>query len=152
MKKTVTILLLLLSCLPAAAQQMLIEKIGSNNEIVSLENLKQITFSGSIVNVELTDGTKSSTDMAAIDVISFGDYTTIGQIRPEGGELAAYVSSDEIAIDGKAGSHVTIYNVVGTQVLNTRLDADYGQISIANLPKGIYIIKCNERTAKIVKR
>ena len=152
MKKTVTILLLLLSCLPAAAQQMLIEKIGSNNEIVSLENLKQITFSGSTVNVELTDGTKSSTDMAAIDVISFGDYTTIWQIRPEGGELAAYVSSDEIAIDGKAGSHVTIYNVVGTQVLNTRLDADYGQISIANLPKGIYIIKCNERTAKIVKR
>ena len=152
MKKTVTILLLLLSCLPAAAQQMLIEKIGSNNEIVSLENLKQITFSGSIVNVELTDGTKSSTDMAAIDVISFGDYTTIGQIGPEGGELAAYVSSDEIAIDGKAGSHVTIYNVVGTQVLNTRLDADYEQISIANLPKGIYIIKCNERTAKIVKR
>ena len=152
MKKLFIMLGILALTLPAAAQHMLIEKIGSNNEIVSLENLKQITFSGSTVNVELTDGTKSSTDMAAIDVISFGDYTTIGQIRPEGGELAAYISSDEIAIDGKAGSHVTIYNVTGTQVLNTRLDADYGQISIANLPKGIYIVKCNERTAKIVKR
>ena len=138
--------------LPAAAQHMLIEKSGSNNEIISIEDLKQITFSGTTVNVELTDGTRSSTEMSAIDVISFGDYTAIGPIRPEEGELAAYVSSDEIAIDGKAGSHVTIYNVVGTQVLNTRLDADYGQISIANLPKGIYIIKCNERTAKIVKR
>ena len=138
--------------LPAAAQHMLIEKSGSNNEIVSLENLKQITFSGTTVNVEFTDGTKSSTEMSAIDAITFGDYTAIGPIRPEEGELAAYITSDEIAIDGKAGSHVTIYNVTGTQVRSTRINADYGHISIANLPKGIYIIKCNERTAKIVKR
>ena len=152
MKRLFIILGILALTIPAAAQHMLIEKSGSNNEIVSLEKLKQITFSGTTVNVELTDGTKSSTGMSAIDVITFGDYTAIRQTKPEGGELAAYISSDEIAIDGKAGSHVTIYNVTGTQVLNTCLRADYGHISIANLPKGIYIVKCDERTAKIVKR
>ena len=136
----------------AKAQWLVVEKEASEPVSMSLTELKQITFSGTTVNVELTDGTKSSTGMSDIYVITFGDYTTIGQIRPEGGEHVAYISSDEIAIDGKAGSHVTIYNATGTQVLNTCLSADYGHISIANLPKGIYIVKCNERTAKIVKR
>lgn len=152
MKNTLTILFLLLATLPAAAQQMLIDKSGNSNEIVSLDQLKQITFNDTIVNVELTDGTKSSTQMSAINAISFGDYTSIGHIRPDNGELVAYISSDEIAVNSKAGSQITIYNVVGTQVLSTHLSTDCGSVSIANLPKGIYIVKANDRTAKIVRR
>lgn len=152
MKKLFTILFVLALTLPATAQQMIIKKNGSNNEIVNLDNLKQITFSGTIVNVEQTDGTKSSTSMSAIDAISFGDYTAIGQVRPADGELVAYISSDEIAVNCKAGSLVTIYNIVGTQVLSVRIGAAYGSISIANLPKGIYIVKAYNRTAKIVRR
>ena len=152
MKKLFTILFVLALTLPATAQQMIIKKNGSNNEIVNLDNLKQITFSGTIVNVEQTDGTKSSTSMSAIDAISFGDYTAIGQVRPADGELVAYISSDEIAVTCKAGSLVTIYNIVGTQVLSVRIGAAYGSISIANLPKGIYIVKADNRTAKIVRR
>ena len=51
MKKLFTILLILASALPVTAQQMLIEKEGSNNEIVNLGNLKQITFNGNTVTV-----------------------------------------------------------------------------------------------------
>lgn len=152
MKKLFTILFVLAFTLPATAQQMNIEKNGSNNEIVNLDNLKQITFSGTTVNVEQTDGTKSSTSMSAINAISFGDYTTIGQVRPADGELVAYISSDEIAVNCEAGNLVTIYNIVGTQVLSVRIGANYGSISIANLPKGIYIVKAGNRTAKIVRR
>ena len=104
------------------------------------------------MNVEQTDGTKSSTSMSAINTISFGDYTSIGQVRPADGELVAYISSDEIAVNCEAGNLVTIYNIVGTQVLSVRIGADYGSISIANLPKGIYIVKAGNRTAKIVRR
>ena len=52
MKKLFTILFVLAFTLPATAQQMIIEKNGSNNEIVNLDNLKQITFSGTTVNVD----------------------------------------------------------------------------------------------------
>ena len=152
MKKTVTILLLLLSCLPAAAQQMLIEKHDNNHEIVNLDNLKEITFTDNMVNVEQKDGTRNCNTMSAISSISFGDYTAIEQIRPACGELVSYVSKDEIAINCESGAQVTIYNVMGTQILSTHLNAAYGKVSIADLPKGIYIVKANEKTAKIVKR
>ncbi|MBR4065862.1 MAG: T9SS type A sorting domain-containing protein [Bacteroidaceae bacterium] len=152
MKKIFTILLVLAGTLPVAAQHILIDKSGSNNEVVNISDLRQITFDGTTVTVEQNDGTASSNDMSVINRISFGDYTAIGQVKPDDGALVTYISSDKIAVNGYAGSQVTIYNIVGSQVLNTRLSADYGTISIAGLPKGIYIVKTNDRTAKIIRR
>lgn len=152
MKKILTMLLLFSASLPGMAQHMLIEKHNNNNEVIELENLKEITFSGITVNIEQKDGTKSSNTMSAISSISFGDYTAIEQVKPNRGELVTYVTADEIAINGKVGDAIIIFNVVGTQILSAHLDAECGKISIANLPKGIYIIKVGNRTAKIVKR
>lgn len=152
MKKILAILFILSVALPAAAQQMLIDKSDNNNEVIDLGDLKEITFNGTTVNVTKTDGTTSSILMSAINAISFGDYTDIEPVKPGNGELVAYISGNMIAVNSEAGSLVTIYNVIGTQVLCTRLDKEYGQISIASLPKGIYIVKANNRTAKIVRR
>ena len=151
MKKILTILLML-AALPATAQQMLVDKNIGENEIVDLENLKQITFNGVNVNIEQTDGATSSKSMSANNQITFGDYTDIGDIKESSEELITYISSDEIAVNCGAGSTVTIYSLVGTQVLNVRLGSDYGRISIAGLPKGVYIVKAQEKTAKIVRR
>lgn len=152
MKKFLTILLLLTATLPAAAQHMLIEKGGSNNEIVSLDKFRQMTFSGTTVTIEQTDGTKSSAEMSAISTISFGDYTAIEQIKPGRERLVAHITGDAIAVNAKAGSTVTIYNVAGNQILSTRLGTDCGSISLAGLPKGIYIIEADNRTAKIIRQ
>ena len=153
MKKVFSIILLAIATtLPAAAQQMLIDKEGSSNEVINLDNLKQITFNGTTVTVEQNDGTTSSNEMSVINRISFGDHTAIDKIIAGNKGLVTYITSDEIAVNCEAGNQVTIYNVVGNQVLCTRLGADYATISIANLPKGIYIVKANERTAKIIRR
>lgn len=142
----------MLAALPAAAQQMLVDKNIGENEIVNLENLKQITFNGVNVNIEQTDGATSSNSMSVINQITFGDYTAIGDVKEGSEEFITYVSSDEIAVNCRAGSTVTVYSIVGTQMLNIRLGSDYGRISIASLPKGIYIVKAQERTAKIIRR
>lgn len=152
MKKILTIVLVLAAALPVASQHMLIDKSGSDNEVVNISDIRQITFNGTTVTVEQNDGTASSNDMSVINRISFGDYTAIGQVKPDDSALVTYISSDRIAVNSYAGSQVTIYNIVGSQVLNTRLSADYGTISIASLPKGIYIVKTNDRTAKIIRR
>lgn len=151
MKKILAILLML-AALPVAAQQMLVDKHIGENEIVDIENLKQITFNGIKVNIEQTDGATSSNSMSAINQITFGDYTAISDVKESSEELITYVSGDEIAVNCAAGSTVTIYSLVGTPVLNVRLGSDYGRISIAGLPKGVYIVKVQERTTKIVRR
>ena len=136
----------------ATAQHMVVEMTDSNNQVVKLESLRQITFNGTTVNIEQTDGTKSSTSMGNIGRIYFGDHSSIADINAQSDNLVEYISNDEIAIHSEAGSTVAVYNLTGVQLLIRRIDAQGERISIAGLPQGIYIVKANEITTKIIKR
>ncbi|MBR5594097.1 MAG: T9SS type A sorting domain-containing protein [Bacteroidaceae bacterium] len=152
MKKILLIVSLITLATTAAAQHLVVEKTGVDNEIVTLDNLKQITFDGITVNIEQNDGTKNSTTMGNINRIYFSDLSSIADIQQQDDNLVEYLSADEIAINADAGSAVSIYSLTGASLLTKRINAQGSAISIANLPKGIYIVKANERTTKIIKR
>ena len=152
MKKLLFILSLIAFAGTATAQHMVLESDGYDNKVFALENLKQITFNGTTINIEQTDGTKSSAEMGNISRMYFDDLSSIADINSNGENLVEYLSGDEIAINSEAGSMVAVYNLTGVQLLIKRLDAQGEAISIAGLPQGIYIVKANGRTTKIIKR
>ena len=152
MKKLLLIISLITIAGTATAQHMVVEKSVGGNEIIALDNLRQITFEGTTVNIEQNDGARSNATMGDISRIYFSDLSSIHGIMQQTGRLVEYLSADEIAINSSAGSPVGIYSLTGAQLLTTRLGAQGGTISIANLPQGVYIVKANERTAKIIKR
>ncbi len=151
MKKLLFIISLLAIAGTATAQHMVVET-ASGNEVFTLENLKQITFSGTTVNIEQNNGTTSSASMGSIERIYFSDLSSIADMPAQSGNLVEYISFDEIAINSEAGSTVAIYSLTGAQLLTRRIDTQGEAISIAGLPQGIYIVKANERTTKIIKR
>ena len=151
MKKLLFILSLIAFAGTATAQHMVVETAGGN-EVFTLDNLKQITFSGTTVNIEQTDGTTSSASMGSIERIYFSDLSSIADMPAQSGNLVEYISFDEIAINCEAGSTVAIYSLTGAQLLSRRIDTQGEAISIAGLPQGIYIVKANGRTTKIIKR
>ena len=151
MKKLYTLLLLFILAVPAMAQQMLIEKSG-NTETIEFSNLDKITFNGTTVNIKQSNGTTSQVTMGEIDRITFSNYTNIDNLESCTNALFNYISSDEIAVNCSAGEIIRIYDVIGSQIICVRQNADNATISIAQLPKGIYIIKANDRTAKFIKR
>jgi hypothetical protein len=104
------------------------------------------------VNIEQTDGTSHSATMGEIGRIYIEQSQSIDEVGQLGDNLVEYLSFDEIAINSEAGSMVAIYNPTGAQLLTKRIDAQGEPISIANLPQGIYIVKANEKTTKIIKR
>ena len=136
----------------AKAQLLVVEKEASEPVSMSLTELKQITFSGKTVNVERTDGTKYSATMGEIGRIYIEQSQSIDEVGQLGDNLVEYLSFDEIAINSEAGSMVAVYNLTGAQLLTKRIDAQGEPISIASLPQGIYIVKANEKTTKIIKR
>lgn len=151
MKKLLFILSLIAFAGTATAQHMVVETAGGN-EVFTLDNLKQITFNGTTVNIEQSNGAKSSASMGNIKRIYFDDMSSIADINAQGGDLVEYLSHDDIAINSEAGSMVTVYSLTGAQLLTRRIDTQGGIISIAGLPQGIYIVKANGRTTKIIKR
>ena len=152
MKKLIFIISFLAFAGAATAQHLVLEADGYENKVFALENLKQITFNGTTVNIEQTDGTTSSASMGSIERIYFSDLSSIADMPAQSGNLVEYISFDEIAINSEAGSTVAIYSLTGAQLLSRRIDTQGEAISIAGLPQGIYIVKANGRTTKIIKR
>ncbi len=152
MKKLLFIISLIAFATTATAQKIVVEKTTGSSEFITFANLKQITFDGANVNIEQSDGTKSSATMAEINRIYFDIPESIADIELQNGKLVKYISSDEIAVNSNAGSIVTIYNPIGAQMISKHINAEGATISIASLPQGIYIVKVNDRTTKIVKR
>ena len=152
MKRLLLIIPLTAIAATVTAQHLVVEKAGFENGIIALDNLKQITFDGTTVNIEQNDGTLSNAAMGDISRIYFSDLSSIHGTLQQSDRLVEYLSADEVAINASAGSTVSIYSLTGAQLLTTRLNAQGGTMSIANLPQGVYIIKANERTAKIIRR
>ena len=152
MKRLLFIISLLAIAGTATAQHMVVETAGHEDNVITIENLKQITFDGTTVNIELKDGSNSSASMGDIERIYFADLSSVADINSQDENLVTYISTDEIAINSNGGSLVAIYNLTGAQLLIRRIDAQGEAISIAGLPQGIYIVKANERTTKIIKR
>ena len=136
----------------ATAQHIAVEKQAGELFAMELSELKQITFNGTTVNIEDNTGTIYSASMGDIKRIYFDDMSSIADINAQGGDLVEYLSHDDIAINSEAGSMVTVYSLTGAQLLTRRIDTQGEAISIAGLPQGIYIVKAEERTTKIIKR
>jgi hypothetical protein len=143
----------MVAMVPAFSQRIVVEKNNNATQAVDLHNFQRITFSGSTLNILKTNGTATSTEMSDIVRIYFDDYTRINEVNfNDGKELVAYISPDEIAVNCEAGEEIAIYNISGTMVLKERQNSEGGSISIANLPKGLYLLRAKSQTVKILKR
>ena len=153
MKRFLIIAILFIAAIPSFAQRIVLEKNDSGKQAVALQNFRRITFNGSTVNIAQNDGTIIGTEMSDIAKIYFDDYTRIGEVDfNEGKDLISYISSDEIAVNCKAGEEIAIYNVSGSMVQQKIQESDGVSISIANLPKGIYLLRANRQTVKLIKK
>lgn len=142
----------MVAMVPAFSQRILVEK-SNTTQAVDLHNFQRITFNGSAVSIMQTNGAVTSTEMDDIVRIYFDNYTRINEVDfGNGKELVAYISPDEIAVNCKAGEEITIYNISGTIVLKETQSSEGGSISIANLPKGLYLLRANRQTIKILKK
>lgn len=151
MKKILPFIAAALMAAPSFSQQMVIET-GNTNSVIELDALRRITFIGSDVNVLQTNGTTFTTPMSEITRIYFGNSTAIDDIEITGNNLITYISSDEIVVNCLAGETINIYNINGSHIFQVRQQEDCGSISIAQLPKGIYLLQTAGKTAKFIKR
>lgn len=151
MKKYCTLLLFLIATLPTMAQQIFVEKSG-NTESIEFSKLDKITFSGTTVKILQTDGTTKEATMGEINRIYFSNYNGIDSPKDVNESIINYISEDCIAVNVNAGEIITVYDITGAQIICIRQKADNGTISIAGLPRGVYIIRTDDRTAKFVKR
>ena len=124
---------------------------NESNTAVNFNDFERITFDGPVVTVSKTDGTSENYNMGDITRIHFGYYNTSVSDNIQTNALR-YLSSDDIEINGSCGTMVYIYDMTGTQLFSTHLKEDRTVINLSQYPKGIYIVRTEEQTFKVVRR
>lgn len=60
--------------------------------------------------------------------------------------------TDIIRIQTSGNEFITLYDVRGTVIMQTQATDTVTELNVNELPSGIYFVKCDNKTAKIVKR
>ena len=152
MKKILTLLLFIIVSLPVMSQAIVVEKNNGTDTSIEFDALDKITFSGTTVKIRQTDGTETSATMGEIRRITFATSIGIDDIDSDSRDFIRNISDDALTVNCHAGDIVTLYDMTGALLICLRQKSDNGTIGIAHLPRGVYIIKSNDHTAKFVKR
>ena len=148
MSKLVSIaaLLLMLGAGALQAQGVGVQVNGSQSFVLNESN--GIYFHNDSLTI---DGVSFALD--DITVITFSTSTGIDKIVDESLELMPNPVSEALTVRGIGNEPqtVTFYSTAGIKLMEQKA-VDGTVISISHLPEGMYIMRCGDRVAKVVKQ
>lgn len=153
MKRYCFLIFALLIAAPSFSQEIYLKQDSEVKFSLEFSQLQKITFDNENLYIHLNDGSVTPYSMYYYTEIAnnYGISSSVEELEQKE-QLLNFVSSDYIEINSTAGTVVEIFSVCGAKVATRRLSDDNGTISISTLPKGIYILRANDRTSKFLKR
>lgn len=147
------IMSMLFMAVPTAKAEIIIT--AESDTTIQIKEVSSISFdgdfkTGSLV-INYADGTHTSTPIQSISQISFKSEST------EPDAINHVESAPTIAVQGDLlfitteGGRAAIYDGGGRLVQQTELRQGTTTLSLAALPKGVYIVNINGHSAKISK-
>lgn len=147
----VTSLLLLALGAGALHAQVHVQVNGDHSYLLRPSN--GLYFSHDTMRVVTAEG-ETSYALADIRVITLiPEYTGIALAESEQMKLMPNPAREYIRIEGIGDKPQTVvlYNTTGTKVLEQQA-ADGTLIDLQRLPEGLYVLRCGNRVAKIIKQ
>lgn len=137
------------------AQDDITLKLNSGNKSYKIDDVKSITFDGTDLKVNKLNDEADTYPFADIVSISFDTSTGVDNLKIAGGKLTISVEpgSNIIRIggyDARQKYEVSVFNLAGEKVLAINGWKGDG-VSVASLPKGVYVLKINNTTLKFRK-
>lgn len=139
-----------------AQNNLTIHYIGGNNQTVNLNKIGKITFLDGKMDLDGKESGVTSYVLSEIANITFEATKTPASGIEEGvttKELSIYPNPamDAVRLRGlEEASMVTVYTVAGNVVMHLEVFPDES-IHVAGLPKGLYLLRVNNRTIKFSK-
>lgn len=100
-------------------------------------------------------GTKSGFDLAGVCVMNGWrpsvDTTSVAEYADNHVRVYPNPCNTQITVEANIGEPIMLFNSVGTLVYRTTADDTNMILNVSNYPAGLYILRCGNRTARIVK-
>ena len=133
--------------------QSLVISDSDNDEKVELEvaGLVDLSASDSTITVRYSDGRNESYQVESIGKLDFTDATGVDMVSAMDGRIAYSGSTGLLIVANAEEKHLFIYNLGGSQVLERIISSQLETIDLSSLAKGVYLLKLDGKTIKIVR-
>ena len=159
MKTHILLLFLLISFLQVHAQDTYLNVVSTDGteSQVSLTDIRNLTFSNADnFYVNLLTGVSDSFQYTSVRKLVFTTTSGLHEEVDAKNLISIYPNPAKSFInlknlDGKE-MNVVIYSVAGIQVANLKNVSEGQSIDVSFLPNGVYFVKVNNQTFKLLKR
>lgn len=151
MKKSLLFLFFLGMVLTARAEWVVVQQDGKA-AAVSHADVSRITFEGGNMVTLMADGSQQSVPIADIDKCVFSMPTQTGIDQATMPQPAVRFAGDEMTVSGAADGETAVIAADGTLVQRGKIIGGTATLSLAGLPKGVYVVKTPSGTFKIMKQ
>jgi hypothetical protein len=141
-------------CANAQAEVTVVENNGTTSTIV-VSNLGKIYFSAERMYIDAGDGTVSDFAVSDIQKLTFNSlYTGVNQLEHQSSVLIypnPATNFFKIAAESEQTLHVQLFSLTGQLLTDTYCQTDEA-VNISELQSGIYFVKVNGATFKLLKK
>ncbi|VBB44754.1 hypothetical protein TRIP_D260168 [uncultured Paludibacter sp.] len=147
--------LLGLTQIHAQAVYLGILSIDGTEKSVNIQDLKNITFFDSNLNLNYWSGTNESLPTNSIRKLIFTSATGLHKLD-DNKIITVYPNPviDFIALKNTSANNinVSIYSITGALILSQQQLSATQTINVSNLQKGLYFLKVNNQVIKFIKQ
>jgi len=126
-----------------------VSESGDNNSY-ELSNIAKITFDDTYMNIALETGSTVLLPLASLTTMEFSN--TNGISLPDNRATIEITSDGKLRVNTEAGGRIFLYNIKGQQEKTFSTTAQQTDIDLSSLPRGIYVVRVNSTTKKIVNQ
>lgn len=145
-------LLIFLSASVAVMGQDLVVTDEDDNEVeVDLKGLVDISYKDSTLVASYSDGKNESYQVAEISGIGMSSASGDDRVSAMDGKVVYVPSSAIVIVANYVDKRLLVYNLGGTQVIDRKIESQIETVNIDSLGKGVYLLKLDGKTIKIVR-
>lgn len=141
------------TCYAEDFSYLTIQKNDASNteQSFSLSLLSKLTFSNGSLILTMGDGTTSSFTLTDLNLMFFSNQATGIQSAQTSSKLAI-LNNGVLTISTESGAKISLFQTNGALVRTLTTTDNETEINIGSLPKGIYLLKINDKVQKILNR
>ena len=151
MKRLMLALIVAGSVQAVHADLVVLERDGTACAL-SPENVRSITFDNGRMVVKTVSGTTQTWEVSAVRKCYFGTALELPTGMTTPSATCWTVCGDNVMVNSASASVLTVLNAEGRLVLMQHVVAGKSTVSLAKLPAGVYLVRMNGKTLKLMKR
>lgn len=133
----------------------IVDVVGSINPRYATRDSRGHIINDPYPNTVQGGGSKAGFDLAGVCVLNGWrpsvDTTSVAEYADNQVRVYPNPCNTQITVEANIGEPIMLFNSVGTLVYRTTADDTNMILNVSNYPAGLYILRCGNRTARIVK-